>query len=181
MTVDAPHSGFVGLATRLRHVLLETGQLTHEDAQRVEDVMRNRELGFDEAAIELGLITPEDLAAATLLAAQPLAPGRDEFIRRANHGFSTTRNLPVKYVGIVKAGPSLNLIRDPDNAYSEQIRALRTELVLNNGGTDRGSSIAVLSACQNEGRTQLCAELAIAFAQLGKRTLLVDADLRRPP
>jgi protein-tyrosine kinase len=31
-----------------------------------------------------------------------------------------------------------------------------------------------------EGRSQLSAELAIAFAQLGRRTLLVDADLRNP-
>jgi receptor protein-tyrosine kinase len=40
--------------------------------------------------------------------------------------------------------------------------------------------IVILSPCQGEGRTQLCAELAIAFSQLGQRTLLVDADLRRP-
>ncbi len=36
------------------------------------------------------------------------------------------------YVGMVKAGPSLILLHDPDNAYSEQIRALRTELLLLN-------------------------------------------------
>jgi receptor protein-tyrosine kinase len=39
---------------------------------------------------------------------------------------------------------------------------------------------AFLSASAGEGRSQLCAEMAIAFAQLGSRTLLVDADLRRP-
>jgi capsular exopolysaccharide synthesis family protein len=45
----------------------------------------------------------------------------------------------------------------------------------------RGAGIfAFLSPCAKEGRSQLCAELAIAFAQLGSRTLLVDADLRRP-
>jgi protein-tyrosine kinase len=40
--------------------------------------------------------------------------------------------------------------------------------------------IVILSPCRGEGRTQLCAELAIAFSQLGQLTLLVDADLRRP-
>jgi capsular exopolysaccharide synthesis family protein len=38
----------------------------------------------------------------------------------------------------------------------------------------------MVSPSSGEGRSQLCAELAIAFAQLGRRTLLVDADLRRP-
>jgi protein-tyrosine kinase len=38
----------------------------------------------------------------------------------------------------------------------------------------------VMSANSGEGRSQLAAELAISFAQLGRRTLLVDADLRHP-
>jgi receptor protein-tyrosine kinase len=43
-----------------------------------------------------------------------------------------------------------------------------------------GAIFALLSPCADEGRSQLAAELAIAFAQLGRRTLLVDADLRHP-
>ncbi len=39
---------------------------------------------------------------------------------------------------------------------------------------DRGRGV------RGEGRSQLCGELAISFAQLGRRTLLVDADMRRP-
>ena len=81
---------------------------------------------------------------------------------------------------MVKPGPSLILMHNPDATYSEQIRALRTELMLLNSASRSGNMIVVLSPCQGEGRTQLCAELAIAFSQLGQRTLLVDADLRRP-
>ena len=40
--------------------------------------------------------------------------------------------------------------------------------------------VAVLSPGPGEGRSQLCGELAISFAQLGRRTLLVDADMRKP-
>ena len=40
--------------------------------------------------------------------------------------------------------------------------------------------VAVLSPCPAEGRSQLAADLAIAFAQLGRPTLLVDTDLRHP-
>jgi protein-tyrosine kinase len=44
----------------------------------------------------------------------------------------------------------------------------------------RGNVFALVGPGRSEGRSQLCAELAIAFAQLGRRTLLVDADLRHP-
>jgi protein-tyrosine kinase len=139
-------------------------------------------LGFAAAAIQLGLITANELADATEAARQlpPKAPDGHGIVEGALHRMSLNRGLPVKYVGTVKPGPSLILVRDPDNAYSEQIRALRTELLLLNGASRSGNLIVILSPCQGEGRTQLCAELAIAFSQLGQRTLLVDADLRRP-
>jgi receptor protein-tyrosine kinase len=72
------------------------------------------------------------------------------------------------------------LAHHPDNTYSEQIRTLRTELMLLNSASRKGVLMGILSPCQGEGRTRLCAELAIAFSQVGQRTLLVDADLRRP-
>lgn len=180
MSVEATDGEFVSLASRLRDALLATGRLTPEGAQRIEEAMRTMGLGFDEAAIQLGLVTPEELAEAIQAARQlpPKAP--DGIVEGALHRLLSSRGLPVKYVGMVKAGPSLILVHDPDNTYSEQIRTLRTELLLLNGASRSGNLIVILSPCQGEGRTQLCAELAIAFSQLGQRTLLVDADLRRP-
>jgi receptor protein-tyrosine kinase len=81
---------------------------------------------------------------------------------------------------MVKPGPELRLALGVDNAHSEKIRALRTELLLLSATTVRANPIALLSASPQEGRSQLSAELAISFSQLGRRTLLVDADLRRP-
>lgn len=69
---------------------------------------------------------------------------------------------------------------DPHDPRRETLRALRTELLLRRESMDRADVVALLSPCSGEGRTQLAAELAIAFAQTGHRTLLVDADLRRP-
>ena len=180
MNVEATDGEFVSLASRLRDALLATGRLTPEGALRIEEAMRTMGLGFDEAAIQLGLVTLEELAEAIQAARQlpPKAP--DGIVEGALHRLLSSRGLPVKYVGMVKAGPSLILVHDPDNTYSEQIRALRTELLLLNGASRSGNLIVILSPCQGEGRTQLCAELAIAFSQLGQRTLLVDADLRRP-
>ncbi len=77
-------------------------------------------------------------------------------------------------------GDSLVLAHSPYHPRSEQIRMLRTELLLRHEANDSANVIAVLSPCAAEGRSQLAAELAIAFSQLGRPTLLVDADLRHP-
>ena len=45
---------------------------------------------------------------------------------------------------------------------------------------DKIKSILVSSAGPGEGKTTTVANLAITYANLGKRTLLVDTDLRRP-
>jgi protein-tyrosine kinase len=170
----------VSLVSRLRDALIEMGRLTPEGAVRIDEVMRTMGLGFGEAAIKLGLITHEELADAMHAARQLPPKSPDGIIEGAIQRASSGRGLPVKYVGMVKIGRSLMLVHDPDSPFSEQIRALRTELLLLNAAPRSGNVLAILSPCKGEGRTQLCAELAIAFSQLGQRTLLVDADLRRP-
>jgi receptor protein-tyrosine kinase len=76
--------------------------------------------------------------------------------------------------------PELLLTSGPRHPRSEAIRALRTRLLLARDGARHAGMFAVMSPCAGEGRSQLCAELAIAFAQLGRTTLLIDADLRNP-
>ncbi len=81
---------------------------------------------------------------------------------------------------LVTPDDRLVMAHDPYDPRCETIRALRTELLLRRESTDRADIIALVSPCAGEGRSMLAAELAIAFAQLGQPTLLVDADLRRP-
>ncbi|MBI3544983.1 MAG: CpsD/CapB family tyrosine-protein kinase [Gammaproteobacteria bacterium] len=85
---------------------------------------------------------------------------------------------PIEHV----AEPDERLImaHDPYDPRCEKIRALRTELMMRRESSERADIVALLSPCAGEGRSMLAAELAIAFAQLGRPTLLVDADLRRP-
>jgi protein-tyrosine kinase len=45
---------------------------------------------------------------------------------------------------------------------------------------DVHKTLALVGPSRNEGRSYLAANLAIVFSQLGKRTLLIDADLRQP-
>ena len=72
------------------------------------------------------------------------------------------------------------MAHDPSDPRCGRIRALRTELLLRRDSIDRANVVVLLSPCAGEGRSLLAAELAIAFAQTGFPTLLVDADLHRP-
>ena len=79
-----------------------------------------------------------------------------------------------------KPSGRLLIAHDPFDPHCEKIRALRTELLLRRQTVGEADVIVVLSPCTGDGRSQLAAELAIAFAQLDRPTLLVDADLRNP-
>jgi len=180
MSAEAADGEAISLISRVRDALIATGRLTAEGAERIDEIMRSSGLSFGEAAIKLGVISADEMADVTEMAQRLRPKSPDGIVEGAIHKMSFNRSMPVKYIGMVKPGPALTMMREPENSFCEQIRALRTELLLLNGPARSGNLIVILSPCQGEGRTQLCAELAIAFSQLGQRTLLVDADLRRP-
>jgi capsular exopolysaccharide synthesis family protein len=67
----------------------------------------------------------------------------------------------------------------PKSQMSEAFRALRTALLLSQAERPP-QVILVTSALPREGKTTAAANLAVTLAQLGDRTLLLDADLRKP-
>ena len=72
---------------------------------------------------------------------------------------------------------SVRTFAEPNGPETEVFRTLRTTLAFSNEPTNR---LVVTSTEPGDGKTTVLANLAVAFAQSGKRTLVIDADMRRP-
>ncbi len=68
--------------------------------------------------------------------------------------------------------------RDPKSPIAEIFRTLRTNIqFMDQNKTSK--TILITSTYQGEGKSWISANLAITFAQTGKRIILVDSDMRR--
>lgn len=70
-------------------------------------------------------------------------------------------------------------IASPKSPVTEQFKTVRTNIKFAQTDTPI-QSIVVTSSGPSEGKSTLSSNLAVAFAQSGARTILVDADMRRP-
>lgn len=74
---------------------------------------------------------------------------------------------------------NLITLTDPRAPAAEAYRTLRTNLMF--ASTDKPVTAFVVSAAsQPDGKSSAAANLAVTFAQAGNKTILVDADMRRP-
>ena len=98
-------------------------------------------------------------------------------------GLSVVGHVPVIPAKMAIAGssasPALCTLHSPRGQSSEAFRLVRTALFFGaRSGTLR--VIQITSPEQGDGKSTMAANLAVAVAQSGRRTLLIDADMRRP-
>ena len=140
-------------------ILTESGRLDADDVQSVLDLQRRKGLRFGEAAVQLRLVSEDDvLFALSQQFHYPYAP---------HH----RRDLSGELVAAVQ----------PFSEQAEAFRALRSQLTMRQVvGSASRRALAVVSPDRGDGKTFFAANLAITLAQLGGSTLLIDADLRAP-
>jgi len=141
-------------------IISETRNLSAEQVEQILAHQRNKGIRFGEAAIALGFASTDDVLFA--LAQQfhyPYAPEE----RR-------------------KASPELVTLNQPFSLQAESFRAIRSQMMMRVfvDGESARPALAVVSPDSGDGKTYFAANLAVALAQLGGRTLLVDADMRGP-
>jgi non-specific protein-tyrosine kinase len=86
----------------------------------------------------------------------------------------------IRSIDKVKPGRSqLFMLDDPKGVPAESIRLLRTNIEFASA-TRELVSISLTSPNPGEGKSTIAANLAVALAQAGFITMLIDADLRRP-
>ena len=139
-------------------MLVEAGRIGEADVQAILDHQQRTGLPFGEAGVALGLLDMDAVreALGAQFGQQALAPDSP---------------LAAELAAVVA----------PDSGAVEHLRALRSQLMLRwFENTERPSALAVVSPGAGEGRSWIAANLAVLFAQLGKRTILIDADLRHP-
>ncbi len=110
-----------------------------------------------------------------------LAVARDRSGASDQAGLATSDPLSLARIPFDPAARKFPLIVNGQlhSARAEAYRQLRTMLqYIEDGQTPK--VIAVTSAVSNQGRSSTAVNLAIAFAQAGRSTLLIEGDLRRP-
>ena len=140
---------------RLGATLVKLGRLNEEALERITAIQKRTNTPFASAASKLGLITSEDVA--TALAAQ------NGFLRETD--------------GEGRLPTGMVIVRRPKAKEAEQFRALRTRL-LTSTDAEKINLFAIAASGSSTEADHVTLNMAASFAQIGKRVLIVDADLR---
>jgi succinoglycan biosynthesis transport protein ExoP len=125
----------------------------------------------------LGVVMAPLLAGSAAMLAESL----DQSVRDAQDlgqmGLPLIAELPFS-IALAQRG-SLESLNDIGSRFSESVRSLRTSIVAA-GKTSPPKVLLVTSPKRNEGTSTVSINLAISFAQQGKRVLFIEANLRHP-
>jgi chain length determinant protein tyrosine kinase EpsG len=155
---DAPRSAVHDRS--IGSIISETRHLSADHIEQILTYQRAKGVRFGEAAVALGLAKIDDVIYA--------------LSQQFHYPYATEEQR--------KLSPELVSLNQPFSQQAEAIRAIRSQLMMRVfiEGESVRRALAVVSPDAGDGKTFFAANLAIALAQLGGRTLLVDADLRGP-
>ena len=154
-----PHRAVARTDRCIGALLVEEGKLTPREVERVLERQRREKLRFGESAVRLGYISDDDVR------------------------FALAKQYDMPHFTPSSEGPSRELVAAfaPFHPRTEEMRALRTQLLIRWYNPEQGRKCLVVASPEaGEGRSYVASNLAVVFSQLGARTLLVDADLRKP-
>jgi receptor protein-tyrosine kinase len=141
----------------LGQVLVDLGFMESKDIETVLRLQRRRGMRFGEAAHKLRLVNKRHLQQALAI----------------QFGY------PCLQAGDTLLSEELVTAYRPFSLQGEAMRDLRSQLLLRCFSTDN-TVLAIVSPYPRDGRSFAVGNLAVAFAQWGRKTLLIDADLRSP-
>jgi succinoglycan biosynthesis transport protein ExoP len=137
-------------------------------------------------SLDRSLRTPEQVVQHLRLPVLGVIPPAQAVLdHRYGYGYGYPHQSPATMVKEARGGKprktvAIELLPHelPQSTVAEAYRTFRTSLLLSRA--DGVRSLVVTSAVPREGKSSTATNLAVVLGQLGRRVLLVDADLRRP-
>jgi len=142
----------------------------------------------------LHLVTGTLLASLLAISTAFVLENRDKSIRTVDEAkklfgftllgmipsFKKLERAPVDDQSLDRPIPEVVVQNSPRSSYSAAYRMLQANLKFLSSIDKQLKVIVVTSSVPKEGKSTVCANLAVAMAQLGRSVLLVDADMHRP-
>lgn len=139
-------------------IIREANNLSADQVEQILALQKKHGIKFGEAAVQLGLAKREDVLWA----------------------LSQQFHYPYAVQGRKSNALELVVANSPFSEEAEAFRNIRSQLIDNVFSEDKRRVISVVSPNIGDGKSFFTANLAVAFSQLGARTLVVDADMRTP-